>query len=371
MDDRVEDDAHNLYKRGKTYWFRATIGGREYRESLRTTSKSVAVKSRNARLKALQRSAENSGGLRQFFVAAVVEFINALTKGGAFTWSETTTERYACSMRAIARAMVEISEDNDVNINALYMDQFDVATVSDLVARRSQIVKLSTVNRDITALGHFAVFCKNRQWIDANPVASYEKQGMKEVLPPINLPTDEALARMIKRGPLTFGCLVRFIDYEGTRATETARIAWPDIEFDPNNPSRAMATLRHAKGGVQRVITLAPETVEMLRAMPRSNRSPYVFFNDGDEGWYRDLSTRFWEYGQDVRFGARLHDLRHRFAIRKLKEGWSIYRVSEHLGHKSVTTTERYYLRHLTAEQKARARDSGNNGFAEVPPSGG
>lgn len=24
----------------------------------------------------------------------------------------------------------------------------------------------------------------------------------------------------------------------------------------------------------------------MLRTMPRSNRWPYVFFNDGDEGWY-------------------------------------------------------------------------------------
>ena len=112
------------------------------------------------------------------------------------------------------------------------------------------------------------------------------------------------------------------------------------------------------------MITLDPETVAMLRAMPRSNRWPYVFFNDGDEGWYRDLSTRFWQYGQDVQFAARLHDLRHGFAIRKLKANWSIYRVSAHLGHKSVTTTERYYFRYLTEEQRARARSSGDNGFA-------
>jgi integrase/recombinase XerD len=294
----------------------------------------------------------------------VVEFVDALTEGNAFGWSEDTTKRYACSMRAIANAMVEIAKDRDFEINSLYMDEFDVATVCDLVARRSETVKIATVNRDLTALRHFMTFCKNRQWIDANPVDAYEKQGMKELLPPVVLPTDEALRKMINRGPTTFGFLVRFIDKEGTRATETARLTWPDIEFDRDNPTIATATLRHAKGGEPRVITLDPETVAMLRAMPRSNRWPYVFFNDGEEGWYRDLSTRFWQYGQDVQFGARLHDLRHGFAIRKLKSGWSIYRVSAHLGHRSVITTERYYFRYLTEEQKTRALSSGDNGFA-------
>ena len=362
MDD--EDDTHNLYKRGKIYWFRTTVGGREFRESLHTTSKTVATKARNARLKELRKSAAAPGGVRQFFVVAVVEFIDALTKGDAFGWSKETTKRYACSMRAIARAMVEMSEDKGFDITAFCIDEFDLATVTDLVQRRAAIVEIATVNRDLTALGHYMTFCKNRQWIDVNPVDAYEKQGMKEVLPPINLPTKEALDRMIDRGPLTFGCLVRFIDKEGTRATETARLTWPDIAFDPNDPTVATATLRHTKGGEPRVITLDPETVAMVRAMPRSNRWPYVFFNDGDEGWYRDLSTRFWQYGQDVQFAARLHDLRHGFAIRKLKANWSIYRVSAHLGHKSVTTTERYYFRYLTEEQRARARSSGDNGFA-------
>ena len=199
MDD--EDDTHNLYKRGKIYWFRTTVGGREFRESLHTTSKTVATKARNTRLKELRKSAAAPGGVRQFFVVAVVEFIDALTKGDAFGWSKETTKRYACSMRAVARAMVEMSEDKGFDINAFCIDEFDLATVTDLVQRRAAIVEIATVNRDLTALGHFMIFCKNRQWIDANPVAAYEKQGMKEVLPPITLPTKEALDRMIDRGP--------------------------------------------------------------------------------------------------------------------------------------------------------------------------
>ena len=358
------DDDRNLYKREKTWWFRATVGGREVRESLRTTCVKTARKARNARLSELRAEAEVKGGLTRFFVVATVEFCEFLATTGSHGWTGDTTTRYACSMRAIARAMVEISDDNDLDINAFRMDEFDVATIADLIARRAETVETATINRDLTALNHFLIFCRNRKWIDANPLEDFGKQGMKEKLPPISLPTEDAITRMIERGPETFGCLVRFIDREGTRATETARIRWDDIDFDPADPTKATATLRHTKGGVPRVINLQPETVAMLREMPRTNRCPYVFFNTGKEGWYRDLSTRFWEYGQDVRFGARLHDLRHGFAIRMLKAGWSIYRVSAHLGHRSVTTTERYYFRYLTEAQQARARASGDNGFA-------
>ena len=97
--------------------------------------------------------------------------------------------------------------------------------------------------------------------------------------------------------------------------------------------------------------------------MRRSNQWPYDFFNSGEEGWYRDLSTPFWEYGQDVRFGARLHDLRHGFAIRMPRAGWSTYRVSAHLGVSSVTMTERSYFRSQNEAQQARAGASGDNGF--------
>jgi integrase/recombinase XerD len=49
----------------------------------------------------------------------------------------------------------------------------------------------------------------------------------------------------------------------------------------------------------------------------------------------------------------RVHDLRHGFAIRALREGMGIYELSRHLGHTSVSTTE-IYLNHVTNEQ---ARD--------------
>ena len=43
----------NLYKRGETWWLRATIDGREYRESLRTRDVKTARGRRDNRLKEL------------------------------------------------------------------------------------------------------------------------------------------------------------------------------------------------------------------------------------------------------------------------------------------------------------------------------
>jgi integrase/recombinase XerD len=356
------DKDRNIYQREGVYWLRISIGGREFRESLRTTSRTTARKERDKRVQELKRNVEG-GRLIKPFIDAAVEFSQCIEEKHHFTWGDTTQTRYLCSMRAIARTMVAMSADNDFDIATFAMHEIDVATIADVVGRRKGEVAISTVNRDLTAFGAFMVYCRNKGWVSENPVDQYERQGMTEELPAINLPTETAVERILARGPHTFSCLIRFIRREGTRAKETAMIEWRDIEFDPNDADKATCTLRNTKGKLPRVIVLDPETVAMLREMPRSNGWPYVFFNDGDEGWYRDLSTRFWQYGQDVQFGARLHDLRHEFAIRKLKQGWSIYRVSAHLGHRSVVTTERYYFRYLTEEQKARARASGNNGF--------
>ena len=40
-----------------------------------------------------------------------------------------------------------------------------------------------------------------------------------------------------------------------------------------------------------------------------------------------------------------------------------IYRVQKYIGHGSALTTERYYLRYLTEEEKARVSADGDNGF--------
>ncbi|KON65880.1 tyrosine recombinase XerC [Komagataeibacter europaeus] len=62
------------------------------------------------------------------------------------------------------------------------------------------------------------------------------------------------------------------------------------------------------------------------------------------------------------RFGV--HGLRHAFAVRWLKAGGNIYRLSRHLGHSSVKVTEQNYLGFLTVEEQERVQFQAEQIFA-------
>ncbi len=88
-----------------------------------------------------------------------------------------------------------------------------------------------------------------------------------------------------------------------------------------------------------------------------------MFWNRAEGGYYRSVSNLFYDYGQETGFGSRLHDIRHKFATERLKEGWSVYKVQRYIGHGSVVTTERYYFRYLTQEEQKVAQADGNSGL--------
>src|SRR5690625_2402122 len=188
----------NLFKRGNVYWLRISVGGREFRESLRTTSRKTAQRLRDKRIQQLEKRA-SSGGLTKLFIEAVVEFSESLEAGNQFSWAAETQKRYLCSIRAIARSFAALAEDNDFDLFTLEVHDVDTKTVSEVVARRKKEVSIATVNRDLTAFNTFMVFCQNKGWIGENPVAEYQRQGMSEELPPITLPNEAAIRRLLKR----------------------------------------------------------------------------------------------------------------------------------------------------------------------------
>ncbi len=124
------------------------------------------------------------------------------------------------------------------------------------------------------------------------------------------------------------------------------------------------------KGRKLRRIKLSPEALEHFKNLPR--RADMIFVRaavgpDGKTRWlpFAQAASDFTHVRREVEKRAkrderpfvrwRYHDLRHEYAVRALRGGMSIYRLSQHLGHTSVKTTE-IYLAHLTAEEAERAK---------------
>ena len=359
--------ANNIYKpkNSKNYYLRVSIDGKEYRESLRTSSKRVAEKKARKRIQELTGKAER-GETDWLFHAGFTSFYDSLDhEDDDHGWSGTTRARYQTSLRQIGVTLSDIFEERGEDIEAAGAWEIDLKSVSEFVAmRKDEGVSIATINRDLTAVNHLMRHIKNKGWIEMNPVLQFEKQGMKESLPDIVLPSDQAILELGRRAPGTLSFFPAFLDATGGRVTEISMIKWSDVKgLDRPVEGHVTLTLRHTKGRKVRTITLRQQAIDILVKIPRSNRSPYVFWNKTEEGYSRGPANLFWDYAQETGFGARLHDIRHKFAIERLREGWSVYRVQRYIGHGSVNTTERYYFRYLSQEQQEIANADGNAGL--------
>lgn len=185
--------------------------------------------------------------------------------------------------------------------------------------------------------------------------------------------TREEVARIItKTRNLRFRVIFTLIYHCGLRLGETIRIAPRDIESEA-----LRIRIRHAKGGRERFVPLAPAMLESLRAFWLRHRNPRFLFPGLGRGWKamkitaeeaaRKSRTHISEAAVQVAFQkccayagidkhAVVHTLRHSYATHLLEEGVSIRLISKYLGHASLETTLIYT--HLTALSEDKTREA-------------
>ncbi|MBI2407491.1 MAG: site-specific integrase [Gemmatimonadetes bacterium] len=150
---------------------------------------------------------------------------------------------------------------------------------------------------------------------------------------------------------------IRFMLLTGWRSIEARSLRW-----DAVNLERGAATLADTKTGKSERALGVP-AVAMLRALPRMERSPYVFPGTDPQRPLPQL-RQLWNaarYAAKLE-GVRLHDIRHTAASHAIGGGLSLYVTGKLLGHKDQATTQRYA--HLADDVQKRAADDMANTIA-------
>jgi integrase len=160
--------------------------------------------------------------------------------------------------------------------------------------------------------------------------------------------------------PWVFHCLLGLLSVTGLRISEALDLKLEDVDLD-----QAVLTIRAAKFGRSRLVPLHPSTVTVLARYLRRrktylapSRSDYVFVSNRgtrlDGGRVRKafyaLSRRIGLRAPGARNGPRLHDFRHRFAVRVLTHWYEsgedparqLPVLSTYLGHVYVAGTYWY-----------------------------
>lgn len=179
------------------------------------------------------------------------------------------------------------------------------------------------------------------------------------------LPPANALRRW------TYHCLFGLIAVAGLRHSEALNLHRDDVDLD-----QGVLTIRESKFGKSRLVPLHATTISVLRdysarrdAHLAPPRSPYFFVAEqGGRLLHQYVHRVFWRLSRQIglrqkgqRNGPRVHDLRHRFAVKTLinwyRAGLDIEQqlpvLSTFLGHAYVRDT--YWYLSATPELMSHA----------------
>ena len=213
-----------------------------------------------------------------------------------------------------------------------------------------------TASRTVGLLGGiftYAIKLKMRQDNPVHGVERYKDRQSQRYLNAVELGRlGEALNGMNARDQGV--AVVRLLILTGARKGEIEGLRWSEVDFD-------MSCLRlgDSKTG-QKLIPLGAPALIVLKGLPRSTTSPFVFparergggieqarhYTGTPKAWALLSATAGLE-------GVRLHDLRHTFASLGAGGGHSLPMIGKILGHTDVKTTARYA--HLADDPVKRA----------------
>ena len=216
-----------------------------------------------------------------------------------------------------------------------------------------------TASKKLERLRSFFRFCKDSDWIDANPC---DKVRPPKVLLTPTLPfTRKEMGRIVAacdEVPDNYGrtggqpakrvkALVLLLRYSGLRIGDA-------VMLPVKNVQAGRLLLYMQKTGVPVHLPLPPEVTQALNGLPRANPD-YFFWTGGSTAHsvtskWRDRLARVFKLAKIE--DGHPHRFRDTFAVELLLKGVPLDQVSILLGHSSVRITERHYAPWVRARQE-------------------
>lgn len=197
------------------------------------------------------------------------------------TWREAVTAWLEHMAGQIApatmkRYAVSIAQC-EAHLLPLDIAKIDGKVIADLIgARRKLGATPATVRRDLTAISRVLEYAEAMEWREGNPTLS-KKKLLKERRDPIALPTEEAIAAMLKAASKRFDALIIAARLTGCRQDELVQMRWRAFDL------RAQTLDVIGKGNKRRTLALSDAAAAHFTAQARVNKSEPIFSREGGE----------------------------------------------------------------------------------------
>lgn len=207
-----------------------------------------------------------------------------------------------------------------------------------------------SISRKLNSTRTFYRFLKVNEYVTDDPSLLVSHPRYELAPPRILTPMEYRALRDAARDDARMFAVIEILLQTGIRIGELANLRLTDIQNDTlrilayeKHEERLVPLNRPAKEALKRYLAIRPQTKEDRIFITKSGK-PFLIRN------IRTAVERYFRLAEIK--DAKVNDLRHTFVAHHIKHGVSLVVLSKVLGHKRLSTTERYldYIK----EEKAK-----------------
>lgn len=199
-----------------------------------------------------------------------------------------------------------------------------------------------SISRKINSIKSFFRFLIAESALEQNPAEVVTHPKFEQAPPRILTRIEYRALRDACRGDIRIAAIVELLLQTGMRISELAVLLMNEVDFERNiifisaqdsRGSRKVPMNKSAKTALSAYIQIRPKAREKTIFLTKTCR-PFLVRN------IRTAIDRYFRLAGIK--SAKVNDLRHTFIVEQLKAGTPLVYVSQLVGHKRITTTEKY-----------------------------
>jgi site-specific recombinase XerD len=229
-------------------------------------------------------------------------------------------------------------------LKGLSKEQIHEITKEDLEAFLSKMsgngYTPKSISRKLNSIRTFYRFLKNAGYAVEDPSLKVAHPRYQLAAPRILTPIEYRALRDAARSDARMFAIIELLLQTGIRIGELANLRLSDIQ---KNQLHVAPFEKHE----ERMVPLNPKAAEALNKYleirPKAGSDHLFITKSGKPFLIRNIRTSVERYFRLAEIkNAKVNDLRHTFVAHHLKHGVSLILISKILGHKRISTTERY-----------------------------
>jgi len=228
-------------------------------------------------------------------------------------------------------------------LGIIHLDEVKAENVDEFKELlRKQRYTGKSISRKINSIKAFFRFVMTQSLIEKNPAEMIAHPKFDQAPPRVFSQIEYRALRDSCRGDVRMYAVVELLLQTGMRISELAALQLQEIDFERN-----VITIQAQNSRAARKVPLNTAAkkalLDYLQVRPRAREKTVFLTKTCRPFLVRNIRTALDRYFRLAGVkDAKVNDLRHTFIIEQLKAGTPLVYVSQLVGHKRITTTERY-----------------------------